>query len=109
MSATKRRRKCGIWVVDQIVTCPARSSASTARGSIGAPDVRWLTIRRSTMTSASAKPASRSPPPSDHSWTLFVPIDGWTSASSRSAASGSVTTGRGSYSTTTSSAASTTE
>ena len=76
MSARKRRRKCGTWVDDQIVTCPARSSASTARGSIAPPDVRWLTIRRSTTTSASAKPASRSPPPSDHSWTLFVPIDG---------------------------------
>ena len=41
--------------------------------------MRWLTIRRSTITSASAKPASRSPPPSDHSWTLFVPTSSWTS------------------------------
>ncbi len=41
--------------------------------------MRWLTTVRSMITSASAKPASRSPPPSDHSWTLFVPLSGWTS------------------------------
>src|SRR5829696_6197042 len=80
-----------------------------ARGSIGAPAVRWLTIRRSTTTSASCQAASMSPPPSAHSCVLLVPDSGWTSTeSSASAASGSTTAGSGSYSTSTCSAASTT-
>ena len=79
------------------------------RGSIGVPAVRWLTIRRSITTSDSAHAASMSPPPIDHSWTWLVPRSGWTSVSvSPIAFSGSITTGSGSYSTMTCSAASTT-
>ncbi len=49
------------------------------RGSIGVPAVRWLTIRRSTTTSASAHAASMSPPPIDHSCVELVPNSSWTS------------------------------
>ena len=79
------------------------------RGSIGVPAVRWLTIRRSITTSASAHAASMSPPPIDHSCVELVPNSSWTSGEpSSSAFSGSTTTGSGSYSTNTCSAASTT-
>src|SRR5258708_5318746 len=70
--------------------------------------MRWLITRRSTITSASANPASTSPPGSDHSCTLLVPSCSCTNGGPSSACSGSVTTGSGSYSTTTSSAPSTT-
>ena len=86
---------------------PARYSARQARGSIGVPAVRWLTIRRSIDTSASLQAASMSPPPIVHSCVWFVPISSWTSGDAASSAfSGSTTTGSGSYSTTTCSAAS---
>src|SRR5215212_1632493 len=79
------------------------------RGSIGVPAVRWLTIRRSTTTSASAQAVSMSPPPIDHSWVALVPNCSWTSGEPGSSAfSESTTTGSGSYSTSTCSAASTT-
>src|SRR3954449_1956510 len=79
------------------------------RGSIGEPAVRWLTMRRSTTTSASAQAVSMSPPPIDHSCVWLVPSDSWQSCEpSARASSGSQTTGSGSYSTKTCSAASTT-
>src|SRR5215211_302157 len=79
------------------------------RGSIGVPAVRWLTIRRSITTSASAQAASMSPPPIVHSWVWFVPNSSCTSGEPGSSAfSESTTTGSGSYSTSTCSAASTT-
>ena len=76
---------------------PPRYSATHARGSIGAPAVRWLTIRRSTITSASFQAASMSPPPIVHSCVWFVPMSSWTSGDAASSAfSGSTTTGSGS-------------
>ena len=85
-----------------------RGSAIEQRGSIGVPEVRWLTKRFVTVTSASASAASMSPPDTPHSWVLLVPKLSHTSgAPSSSAASGSTTAGFGSYSTITSSAAST--
>ena len=100
---------CGICVELQSVSLPWRHSASEPRGSIAAPAVRWFTIRFSTITSASRNAASTSPPGSDHSNTLLVPYSSWMIGEpGSSAASGSVTTGSGSYSTITSSAASTT-
>src|SRR3954471_14671164 len=79
------------------------------RGSIGGPAVRWLTIRRSITTSASAHAASMSPPPIVHSCVWLVPNSSWTSGEPGSSAfSESTTTGSGSYSTSTCSAASTT-
>ena len=77
--AMKRRIRCGFWLVRWIVNMPARYSATQARGSIGAPAVRWLTIRRSTITSASFQAASMSPPPIVHSCVWFVPMSSWTS------------------------------
>ena len=88
---------CGIWVVDQSVRSSPRDSAIEQRGSIGAPEVRWFTKRCSTVTSASAKAASMSPPPTAHSCVLFVPNCSQTSGEpSSSAASGSTTAGFGS-------------
>ena len=107
--AMKRRIRCGFWLVMCSVSWPIRQSAISERGSIGVPAERWLTIRRSTMTSASFQAASMSPPPIVHSWTALVPMSSWTSGEpSSSAFSGSTTTGSGSYSTSTCSAASTT-
>ena len=56
------RAMCGIWVELQSVSLPWRHSASAPRGSIAAPAVRWLTMRFSTITSASANAPSTSPP-----------------------------------------------
>jgi hypothetical protein len=90
------------------VSLSPRSSPIEQRGSIGAPEVRWFTKRCSTVTSASAMPASTSPPPIAHSCVLLVPNSSQTSGDpDSSAASGSTTGGFGSYSTITSSAAST--
>ena len=88
--------------------CPARHSATTPRGSIAAPAVRWLTIRarprRRRRERGLDVPAGQRP--LEHLVGAEVLVDD--RAPSLSAASGSVTTGSGSYSTTTSSAASTT-
>ena len=108
MPENTKRAMCGIWVVDHSVRSSPRASATEQRGSIGAPEVRWFTKRCSTVTSASARPASMSPPPTAHSCVLLVPNCSQTSGEpSSSAASGSTTAGFGSYSTITSSAAST--
>ncbi len=107
-TAKNSRSRCGTCVEDQTVRLPWRYSAMTPRGSIAAPEVRWLTIRRSMTTSASAIAWSTSPPPIDHSCVLFVPSDSCTRISSLSASSTSTTTGSGSYSTRTVCAASTT-
>ena len=77
------------------------------RGSIGAPEVRWLTTRCSIVTSASASAWSKSPPATAHSWVLLVPNCSHTSGEpSSSAFSGSTTAGLGSSSAITRSAAS---
>ena len=69
--------------------------------------MRWLTIRRSTMTSDSAHAVSMSPPPIVHSCVWLVPHSSCTSGEAASSAfSGSTTTGSGSYSTKSCSAAS---
>ena len=105
--AMKRRMRCGFWLVMWSVRLPPRWSATHARGSIGAPAVRWLTIRRSMTISDSAQAVSMSPPPIVHSCVWLVPRSSCTSGEAASSAfSGSTTTGSGSYSTKTCSAAS---
>src|SRR3954470_8796566 len=79
------------------------------RGSIAPPAVRWFTKRCSTTTTGSPRASSMSPPLTVQVWVLFVPNCSHTSGEpSSSAFSGSTTTGFGSYSTITCSAASTT-
>ena len=78
-----RRTKCGTWVELRASASRLGSRRSRPRHSIGAPAIRWLMTRRSTITSASAKPASTSPPGSDHSWTLLVPSSSCTNGAAR--------------------------
>ena len=102
-----KRAMCGTCVVECRTSFSPRGSPTEQRGSIGAPDVRWLAKLCSMVTSASARAASKSPPATAHSCVLLVPNCSQTSgAPSSSALTGSTTTGLGSYSTMTSSAAS---
>ncbi len=57
------RSTCGAWVVDQRVRPPEAGSgmARAARGSMGTPHRRWLTMRCLTTLGALAKAASGSP------------------------------------------------
>ncbi len=61
VSVTPLRAGNGVWVVLQTVTFSPSHWAMTAWGSIGTGWVMSATYRPSTITSASAKPASRSP------------------------------------------------
>ena len=65
--------KCGICVVLQSVSSPASNFAVTARGSIAFGMRRWLTIRWLTLTSASLKALSMSPPLTGYVKTKFEP------------------------------------
>ena len=90
-----KRVMWGTWVEEYSVTPSPWGSASEERGSIGAPLVRWLTMRRSMTTSESEIAWSASPPEMPQSCVRLVPKASWTSGEpSSSAFSGSTTAGR---------------
>ena len=105
----RKRTMCGFWVVFQRVSSPvARLYWATApRGSIAFGISRCWRMRSLMTTpfaSASAKAASRSPPPATVQWNAWLPgmssplvSLAWSCGASAAAAfSGSVTVGSGS-------------
>ena len=99
----------GIWWLQVSVHSPVPRSYSTSAPahSSGVEEKRWK-WRRSIFTtwSASASAASTSPQSKTPDQTTFEPASSWRTTSSFSDSSASVSTGRGSYSTSTRSAAS---
>ena len=107
MPASRKRAMCGICVDEYSATLSPRVSPTQPRGSIGAPEMRWLGTRCLTTTSASASAAAKSPPATAQWWVALVPNSSHTSGEpSSSAFSGSTTAGSGSRSAITRSAAS---
>jgi hypothetical protein len=79
------------WQADQWTRRPSSvHQAAPARGSIGAPVRRWLTIRSATTTSVSVKSAWRS---ELIRLSTLVPWSGNSTTSSVAEASRSITTG----------------
>ena len=98
-AATTSRVSWGRWVVHHSVTpsppLPTPGTASTADGSMGAADMRWLTTRPETTRSWPVKESASALSFSSEAW--FDPCDSNTiGESGASAANGSVTAGSGS-------------
>ena len=98
-AATASRKSCGRWVLHHSVTAsvspPAPGAATTADGSIGAADMRWLRTRALTVRSCPVIAAG-----SAALVNSMARFDPWasitTGASGSSASNGSTTAGSGS-------------
>ena len=115
VAASAKRRMCGIWVADHMVSCSPVGSTTTLRGSMKAGmsrcwrysrSMRMPSVRAVSIAASTSDPVPASAESKTHSADLLVPRSGCASTASVRAFLMPITAGSSSYSMSTSSAAS---